>query len=249
MSDILLIEHRENALELTLNRPERRNALSRDLIAELTAALHAARSDENVRAVILTGAPPAFCAGLDLREVATTTPIQAEQDAAALVALLETLDGLHQPTIAAVNGPALGGGAGLVSVCDIVVCGESATIGYPEVRRGLVAAVVMTYLRRLVGERQLKYLLLTGEALTAQRALDWGLASEVVADAELLGRVRRYAATLASFPPQALAQTKALIQRIRPLPHAQAIEEARRLNAAMRASAESRTGAERFLGR
>jgi methylglutaconyl-CoA hydratase len=249
MSDLLLAERREHVLDLTLNRPQSRNALSRDLIAELTAALRTAQTDESVRAVILTGAPPAFCAGLDLREVATTTPTQAEQDASALVALLETLDGLRKPTIAAVNGPALGGGAGLVSVCDIVVCGASGSIGYPEVRRGLVAAVVMTYLRRVVGERQLKYLLLTGEPLTAPRALELGLVTELVPDAELIPRARHYAAMFASSPPQALAQTKALLERIRPLPHAQAIEEARRLNAAMRTSAETRAEAERFLGR
>lgn len=249
MSEILLVERREHTLELTLHRPQSRNALSRDLIAELTAVLRTAQADEQTRAVILTGAPPAFCAGLDLREVAATTPAQAEQDASALVALLEALDGLSKPTIAAVNGPALGGGAGLASVCDIVVCGASATIGYPEVRRGLVAAVVMTYLRRLVGERQLKYLLLTGEMQPAHRALELGLVTEVVPDAELLAQARHYGAMFASHPPQALAQTKALLQRIRPLPHSQALEEARRLNAAMRTSAESRAGAEQFLGR
>ncbi len=249
MSEVLRAERREHILELTLHRPQSRNALSRDLIAELTAALRAAQTDGQMRAVILTGAPPAFCAGLDLREVAATTPAQAEQDASAFVALLEALDGLTKPTIAAVNGPALGGGAGLVSVCDIVVCGTSATLGYPEVRRGLVAAVVMTYLRRLVGERQLKYLLLTGEALPARRALELGLVSEVVPDEELLTRARHYGAMFASSPPQALAQTKVLLQRIRPLPHAQALEEARRLNAAMRTSAESRAGAEQFLSR
>ena len=121
----------------------------RALIAELTQALRAADADEAARSVVITGTPPAFCAGLDLREVAATTADQAEHDASALLELFETIDNLSKPVIAAVNGPAVAGGAGLVSVCDIVICGKSGVIGYPEIKRGLVAAIVMT--RRRVG--------------------------------------------------------------------------------------------------
>lgn len=247
MSDILTIDRREAHVELTLNRPAARNALSRTLIAELTEALRAAGLDPAVRSVILTGAPPAFCAGLDLREVAATTADQAEHDASSLLALYETVDALPKPVIAAVNGPAVAGGAGLISVCDLVICAQSAVIGYPEIKRGLVAAIVMTYLRRIVGERQAKYLLLTGENLNAERALEFRLITEIARDEELLSRARYYAGMFAAFPPQALASTKALWNRIRSLQHADAVAEARNLNATMRLTSESRSGITQFL--
>src|SRR5262245_39181457 len=184
MSQPLLEVRTGPTLELTLNRPEARNALSRALIASLTETLKKADGDPELRSIIVTGAPPAFCAGLDLREVAATSADQAEHDASALLNLFETIDNLGKPVIAAVNGPAVAGGAGLVSVCDIVICGRGGSIGYPEIKRGLVAAIVMTYLRRLVGERQAKYLLLTGDTLSAERALEFKLCNEVVADDE-----------------------------------------------------------------
>lgn len=247
MSDHLLREAREAHVELTLNRPQARNALSRALISDLTAALRDAEKDDCVRAVIITGAGPAYCAGLDLREVAATTAEQAEHDATALLELFETIDGLTKPVIAAINGPAVAGGAGLASVCDIVVVGRSGAIGYPEIKRGLVAAIVMTYLRRLVGERQSKYLLLTGETLSPERALAFNLCNEVVDDADLMKRAREFAALFASYPPQALANTKKLLGRIRALEHKDAVAEARNLNASMRLTAESRSGIGDFL--
>jgi methylglutaconyl-CoA hydratase len=249
MSDILKAERRPPTLELTLNRPKSRNALSRALITETTDALQNASRDDDIRSVVVTGAPPAFCAGLDLREVAETSAQQAEHDASALLGLFEMIDNLPKPVIAAVNGPAVAGGAGLATVCDLVICARSAVIGYPEVKRGLVGALVMTYLRHLVGERQAKYLLLTGETLTAERALEFGLVNEIVPDDQLLDRARHYAAMFAKYPPQALANTKALLNKIRHLKQADAVEEARRLNASMRLTSESRTGVARFLNR
>lgn len=248
MSEILLSERAASHIELTLNRPDKRNAMSRALIAELTEALRAAETDPAIRAVILTGAGPAFSAGLDLKEVARSTADQAEHDASNLLTLFETIDNLDKPVIAAVNGPAVAGGAGLISVCDLVVCGASGVIGYPEIKRGLVAAIVMTYLRRIVGERQAKYLLLTGENLPAPRALELGLCNEVVDDDALLPRARHYAGMFASYPPQAIANTKQLWNRIRSLEHNAAVTEARNLNASMRLTDESREGIGRFFG-
>jgi methylglutaconyl-CoA hydratase len=247
MSELLKITRADFGVELTLHRPDCRNALSRALIAELTAALRAAEQDAAVRSIVLTGTPPAFCAGLDLREVAQTTAGQAEHDASALLTLFETIDNLPKPVIAAVNGPAVAGGAGLASVCDLVICGESGILGYPEIKRGLVAAIVMTYLRRLVGERDAKYLLLTGENLTAERALEFRLVNEVVPDDALLDRARHYARLLAGYPPQAITNTKVLFNRIRSLQHADAVAEARALNAAMRLTGESRSGVAEFF--
>ena len=247
MTDVLLIERTPAAMRLTLNRPDKRNALSRELISLLTAALQKAVHTDGVRCVVIRGAGPAFCAGLDLREMAQSTPEQAEQDSLALTALFETVDNLPLPVIAVLAGPAVAGGAGLASVCDIVLCARGASIGYPEIKRGLVAALVMTYLRRLVGERRAKHLLLTGESLAAEDALACGLGTEVVDDGALAQRTEHYEQLFASLPPGPLAQTKALWSRIRPLSHADAIREARALNAAMRTSSDSRAGAEAFL--
>ncbi len=249
MSELLKVVSRDACAEITLNRPKCRNALSRALICELTEHLRDAERDESARSVILTGEPPAFSAGLDLREIAQSTSDQAEHDASSLLTLFETIDNLAKPVIAAVNGPAVAGGAGLVSVCDIVVCGRSGVIGYPEIKRGLVAAIVMTYLARLVGERQAKYLLLTGESLSAERAVEFGLANEVVADDELMSRARHYAAMFASYPPDALSNTKRLLGRIRHMKHADAVREARDLNATMRLTDESRAGVANFLNK
>lgn len=249
MSDILLIHREHDAVEFTLNRPDSRNALSRALIARLSNELQTADADPAVRSVVLTGAGPAFCAGLDLREVAATSADQAEHDASSLVTLFETVDNLSKPVIAAVNGPAVAGGAGLVSVCDIVLCARSGVIGYPEINRGLVAAIVMNYLRRMVGERQAKWLLLTGENLPAERALEMRLCNEVVDDSALMERARYYTAMFKSYPAQALANTKRLWNQTRGLQHAAAIAEARRLNASMRLTGESRQGIGDFLKR
>lgn len=249
MSDHLLTNREPAWVELTLNRPKCRNALSRALIDDLTTALRSAADDDAVRAIILTGAAPAFSAGLDLREVAQSTAEQAEHDASNLLTLFETVDNLPKPVIAAVNGPAVAGGAGLVSVCDLVVCGASGVIGYPEIKRGLVAAIVMTYLRRLVGERRAKYLLLTGENLSAERALAFELCNEVVPDAQLMPRAHQLAEMLAGYPPRALANTKSLWNRIRTLQQPDAVREARDLNARMRLTDESRDGIGMFLSK
>ena len=247
MSDALLVARSGSTLELTLNRPAQRNALSRELIDRLTVELRAAVGDETIRSVLLSGTPPAFCAGLDLRELAGTEPAVGTHDTSALAELYETIDGLPKPVIAAINGPAVAGGAGLVSVCDIVICGAAAQIGYPGVRHGLVAPIVMTYLLRLVGERRAKYLLLTGELLTANEAVAYGLASEVVPDGELLVRARGCAELFATCPPAALAQTKALLGRLRELRGAEGVAEARRLSTSLPLTAEVRASLARFL--
>lgn len=226
MSAELQVRRAAQHLELVLNRPECRNALSRTLLAELTTALRAAAADRDVRSVILTGAPPAFCAGLDLREV---PPVGAAGDNAPLFELCETIDALAKPVIAAVNGPAVAGGAALVTVCDLVVLGESSSIGYPGVQRGLVAPLVMTYLGRCVGERAAKYLLLTGAQLSAERALELGLADAVVPDTDVLPWAREHAATFARLPARAVAETKTLWRRMR----ACGETERQRLNAAL----------------
>ncbi len=248
MNTPLKIARRGATIELTLNRPERRNALSRALIAELTDRLRQADMEPEVRCVIITGAPPAFCAGLDLNEIAEVASEQATHDASALLTLYETIDNLGKPVIAAVNGPAVAGGAGLITVCDIVILGSSAFASYPEIKRGLVAAIVMVYLRRLVGDRHAKHLLLTGEKIMSERAVQCGLASEIAPDTALLDRARYYADLIAAYPPSAVRETKRLFNEIRQMDHGAGVETARHLSATMRLTEESRAGVREFLG-
>ena len=182
MNELVLYERRGPAAVLTLNRSDKRNALSRDLIACLTAAFHEAWDDDDVRCVILTGNGPAFCAGMDLDELRGTLGADAGKvwdDATKLATLYDFIYTLPKPTIAAVNGAAVAGGAGLVSVCDLALSVPDAKFGYPEVRRGLVAAMVMPHLLRHVGERTARWLLLTGELIDGLAALRVGLINQI----------------------------------------------------------------------
>src|SRR5262245_20686739 len=163
------------AAVITLNRPDRRNALSRGLIAALTDAVLRARDDAAARCLILTGAGSSFCAGMDLAELAESLAQPGDpsaspvwDDALRLAKLYDLIYRLPKPSIAAVNGAAVAGGAGLMTVCDLAVAAPEARFGYPEVRRGLVAAMVMVHLLRHVGERTARYLLLTGELIAAE---------------------------------------------------------------------------------
>src|SRR5437868_3594247 len=195
-------ELRPPAAVITLNRPDKRNALSRGLIAALTDAFLRAADDAAARCVILTGAGNVFCAGMDLAELAESlsqaaTPASVWDDALRLASLYDFIYRLPKPTVAAVNGPAVAGGAGLVTVCDLAVAAAEARFGYPEVRRGLVAAMVMPHLLRHVGERTARYLLLTGELIDAAEAARCGLVNAVVPAGEVMARAEALARSLA----------------------------------------------------
>src|SRR5205807_7184606 len=159
------------------------------------------------------GAGPVFCAGMDLAELQESVDGPAESspvwdDALRLARLYDLIYTLPKPTIAAVQGAALAGGAGLVTVCDLAVAVPEAKFGYPEVRRGLVAAMVMPHLLRHVGERMARYLLLTGELIVAEDAVRCGLLNQVVAPAQLLEAAMSLARSCAEGGPGALARTK-----------------------------------------
>jgi methylglutaconyl-CoA hydratase len=253
MSDeLVLYERRPPAAVLTLNRPDRRNALSRPLIAALADAFGRAADDAAVRCVVLTGAGSSFCAGMDLAELQESLSAQEEespvwQDALRLATLYERVYASPKPTIAAVNGPAVAGGAGLVSVCDLAVAAPEAKFGYPEVRRGLVAAMVMTHLLRHVGERTARYLLLSGELIGAEEALRAGLVNAVTPAGRLLETALGWARSLAEGGPNALARTKDLLHRFSR--QAVGMEEAARASAAPRLTEECRQGLEAFFAR
>ena len=216
MSDIVQYANRGSAAVITINRPDKRNALSRALIAALGDAFRRAAEDSAARSVILTGAGTAFCAGMDLDELRGTLGADSDKvwdDAAKLSALYELIYTLPKPTIAAVNGAAVAGGAGLVTVCDLAVSVPDAKFGYPEVRRGLVAAMVMPHLLRHVGERTARWLLLTGELIDGLAALRVGLVNQIASAENVLLVAGEWAKSLAEGGPKALATTKELLHR------------------------------------
>jgi methylglutaconyl-CoA hydratase len=244
-------ENRPPAAVLTLNRPDRRNALSRGLIAALTEAFQRARDDTAARCVILAGAGSAFCAGMDLAEleetVRGTRPDTVWDDSLHLATLYDLIYTLPKPTLAAVNGAAVAGGAGLVTVCDLALAVPLAKFGYPEVRRGLVAAMVMPHLLRHVGERIARYLLLTGELIDAEEACKTGLVNLVVPAEQLQEKAHAWARALAEGGPNALAETKALLHRFSR--QALSVEDAARASAAPRLTEECRQGLQAFFAK
>jgi methylglutaconyl-CoA hydratase len=252
MSDLVLYTPRPPAVVITLNRADKRNALSRGLIAALTAAFERAAAEPQAPCVILTAAGTVFCAGMDLAELQESLDKTREQspvweDALRLAKLYDLIYTLPKPTVAAVNGAAVAGGAGLVTVCDLAVSVPEAKFGYPEVRRGLVAAMVMPHLLRHVGERAARHLLLTGELIDAAEALRVGLINEVVPAANLLVRTDVLVHSLAEGGPNALAQTKALLRKFSR--QALSVEEAARASAEPRLTDECQQGLRAFFAK
>lgn len=248
MSPLVTINHEGSTAILTICRADKRNALSRALIAELSQAFTVVRDDERVRAVILTGDGPAFCAGMDLAELRETLQASEEiiwTDAVHLASLFELIYRFPKLTIAAINGHAVAGGCGLVTVCDLAVSVPSAKFGYPEVRRGLVAAIVMPHLLRHVGERAARQMLLTGELVSANDAQQMRLINEVVPPEELLKTALAWASQGTLGGPRAIAVTKQLLSQFSV--HAMSIEEVARESAAPRLGAEGRAGLEAFF--
>ena len=209
----LLIEKRTPQITvLTLNRPERRNALTIELLTELISAIHVASKEPSVRILILQGAGAAFCTGLDLKEAADQAKAYATAEAVANT--LITISQTHLITVAAVHGAAVAGGAGIMSACDFVVAATRTKIGYPEVRRGLIAGLVMTFLRRQIGERNMRELLLGSELIDAERAREIGLVNRVVARDDLMSEALKFAESTLQGAPGALAETKRLIEEL-----------------------------------
>jgi len=210
---VILIEKQSPQITVvTLNRPERRNALTIELLTELCAAINGASEESEQRVLILRGAGAAFCTGLDLKAAADQTKAHAtaEMVANTLVAISQT----RLVTVAAVHGAAVAGGAGIMSACDFVVAAEGTKIGYPEVRRGLVAGLVMTFLRRQIGERNIRELLFSGELIDAGRAKEIGLVNRVVAAGDVMSEAQKFAASVLQGAPGALAQTKRLVEEL-----------------------------------
>jgi methylglutaconyl-CoA hydratase len=230
---------------LTLNRPERRNALSMQLMLELVAAVEAASNDSSQRVLVLRGAGNVFCAGLDLKEASEAG--KSDASAYTVAKVMQTVHGCPLVTIAAIHGAAMAGGAGLMSACDFVVAAEQTKIGYPETKRGLVAALVMTFLLRQLRERDVRELLLLAEPIDARRALKIGLVNCVVPRERVSDEVTRIASLVVQGGPQAVAHTKQLIAELRPPTVAQDIERAVQFHLRARTSDEAAEGIAAFL--
>lgn len=237
---------------ITLARPEKRNALSPETIRQLHAAVTAAARDDEVRAVVLRAQGPDFCAGADLDSLVSMVDAGAEvhrADARALADLYLAMRSLPKPVIGAVQGRALGGGAGLVTACDIVIAASDSQLGYPEVRIGFIAAIVMAMLRESVPEKAAFELVTTGRMVAAEEAARLGLITRVVSGAEVDSEAMRVARELAALPVASVAGTKKIFYEVRGLTLSEAFDRGVEANVSSRTTASFRQGLADFLSR
>ena len=234
---------------LTLNRPEKRNAISHKLIEELHHALHEVQKS-SAHILILTGAGTAFCSGMDLeilREITHLTEEENLADSGRMAHMFRALYDFPKVTIAAVNGAALAGGCGLATLCDFTIASSTAKFGYTEVRIGFVPAIVSTFLVRQIGEKQARDLLLTGRLIAADEALRLGLINEVVSPENLMPRAHELANTLAANSPASLLATKRLLKTYSHGELDRHIADAVDENARIRTTHDFREGVSSFL--
>ena len=246
------VEKRGAVGRITLSRPEKKNALDEQAATELSSALQEFGSDGDVRVVLLAAEGKDFCAGADLEALERALgadPAAQLHDAETLGKVFRTMRELPQPVVAAVRGRALAGGAGLATACDIVVASDDARFGYPEVGVGFVPAMVMTMLRRAMGEKRAFELVASGRIVDAGEALAIGLVSRVVPASELDEGVEELVARLAASPPAALRLTKRLFYDLDSLDFEAGLALGARVNVEARATDDFRDGVRGFLNR
>lgn len=232
---VLLVENRGAVRILTMNRPEKRNALDSGLTQALLDALRKADEDEGVGCVVLTGAGQGFCAGADLAEFkGLQDPRAAEKRAELTMQLHLVFSRISRPIVTAINGAAMGGGAGLAIAGDMAVMAEGAKLGYPEVRHGIVAAIVMANLVRQAGRKAAFELVALGEPIDAAQALRLGMVNRVVPPSALMSETLLLAEKLASVARPAMAETKRLFHEVADLALGPALERGRDTNRRMR---------------
>ncbi len=244
------VETREGIARVTLKRPERRNAFDAQMAAELRDAVEALGRAPRLRAIVLAGAGPAFCAGADLRWLRPEAPVseaQARDDAERLTRLYQALDACPCPVIGRIHGSAFGGGVGLVAVCDIAVAAEETVFALSETRLGLVPAIILPYLRRKVGDSFLRHYTLTGEPFSAAVARQAGLVHEVVPKDALDKRTDELVGAIQQAAPQAVRATKALLRRLAALPDAERSAACAQANVQARLSPEASEGLRAFF--
>lgn len=246
----ILKEVRDGIGWITLDRPEVRNALSGELMEAVGAALDDHEADDGVRAVVLAGAGPAFCAGADLRSMRSSRDSTDEDnraDARRMGALFHRVASCRKPVLARVHGPAIGGGVGLMAACDIVVAAESTRFQFSEVRLGIVPAMISPFCIRRLGPVAATRYFLTGEALDAKTALAAGLVDIVAPDAGLYEAVAKVCSDLGKAGPKALVEAKQLVTKVLHLGPDAALEYTADLIARLRVSDEALEGMTAFL--
>jgi enoyl-CoA hydratase len=246
---MVLVEHDEHVVTITLNRPDKLNALNAELLGQLGHIVHDLSKDVSVRCAILTGAgEKAFAAGADIAAMSEMTTVRAREFAEIGHAVGNAIEGAHFPVIAAVNGFALGGGCELALTCDFIYASDKARLGQPEVNLGVLPGFGGTQrLARRVGDARARELCMTGDMVGAEDALRMGLVNAVVPHAELLPRVREVAKKIASKGPLAIAAVKRVILRGAdvPLPTANELEVT--AFASLFATADQREGMKAFV--
>jgi methylglutaconyl-CoA hydratase len=245
----LRLEYDSGISTVTLARPEKRNAVSAQMIADLLAAFDEVEKSP-ARVLILTGSGKAFCAGMDLdglRAIASQSREEHLEDSRRMAKMFVRLYSFPKPVIAAVNGAAIAGGCGIATLADFTLAVPEAKFGYTEVKIGFIPALVSVFLRRQIGDKRARDLLLTGRIIDAAEALHLGLVTEVVPAEKLSARARELAATLLAASPTSIALTKRLLLRYDQATIESEIELALRENANIRATADFREGVSSFL--
>jgi methylglutaconyl-CoA hydratase len=254
VSDVRVVVGREGSVgTITLNRPEKRNALDAATVDGLRVAFSELDRDNDVRVILLSGAGKDFCAGADLSELeriaATVDTVENLRDAQGLGDLFVRMRRATKPIIAAVTGSALAGGAGLAGACDIVLASDDAVFGYPEIHLGFVPAMVMALLRRAVGEKVAFELVARGDRISAADAHRLGLVNRIWAADRFEVEARAYAGELAERSASALQLTKRLLYGMDNVSFEDAIARGAEINALARGTEDCRTGVRRFLER
>jgi methylglutaconyl-CoA hydratase len=235
---------------ITLNRPEKRNALNAAVIAGVKEKLREASQDERVRVVVITGAGKDFCSGADLsalQKIAGATVAENTEDARSLLDLFLLIRQIPVPVVAAVRGRALAGGAGLATACDVVLATTSARFGYPEVKIGFVPAMVMAILRRNVSEKRAFELITRGAEISAEQAKSYGLVNQVFADESFDGEVASYVGEFEKLSRSAISLTKTLLYQIDGLSFPAALETGADINVIARLTTDCQERIAKFL--
>jgi methylglutaconyl-CoA hydratase len=246
----VLYQVQDGIARITLNRPEKRNALDGELVSELKEAVASSARDQQCRVVLLAGAGTDFCSGADLAGLdksAQAGVLDNMADARNMADVFLMMRNHPRPIIAAVHGRALAGGCGVATACDIILASESAQFGYPEVNIGFVPAMVMAILRRSISEKAALELVVTGEVISAARAHEIGLIHRVYPDAQFQGEVNAYAARLAAKSASAVMLSKRLLYNMDSMSFEGALTAGVDTNAIARMTEDCRRGVERFL--
>jgi methylglutaconyl-CoA hydratase len=245
----LRLEYAGGIATITLTRPKKRNAISKQMIDELLLALDDVEHNP-ARVLIITGFGKAFCAGMDLdglRAIAAQSRDEHFDDSRLMARMFLRIYTFPKPVISAVNGPAIAGGCGIATLTDFTLAVPEAKFGYSEVKIGFIPALVSVFLRRQIGEKRVRDLLLTGRIIDAAEALDIGLITEIVASEKILDRARELASTLMAASPTSIALTKRLLLGYDEAATKSEIELAIRENAEIRSTADFREGVSSFL--